>query len=139
MAANFARQLWLKLGSEAAPAVALCLEECRRLGDKPATRFWEQVAVDLRAMMADEALSPCERATELAPAPRTWLAMQRIERYRFRAMQAECKAAGSEAHRDEMLDMAAQWFDLAKQAEQLAKDADLGDVRRNARPIGAKG
>ena len=134
MPTNTARQLRLRLGSEAAPAAALCREECSRLGEKRAERFWTDVADHLRAMMDVEQVSPSPSVGELAPASRTWLIMQRVERYRHRAMQAECKAAGSEAHRGLMLELAAQWLDLAKQAERGARaDKALGDVRRSAR------
>jgi len=120
-----ARRLWQDLGSEAAASVRLCLEECHRIGDETAAIFLNDVAGRLEVVMREDgARAPSETSVDcskLSPASRVWVLMQRIEWYRHRAMQAECSAAGSEAHREEMLDLALQWLDLARQAELFAK------------------
>jgi len=47
--------------------------------------------------------------------------MQRIERYRHRALLA-ARAAGPETHRAQLIDIATQWLELACEAERLAMD-----------------
>jgi len=48
--------------------------------------------------------------------------MQRIERYRHRAMEA-ARAAGTEAHQPQMLEIATHWLELAREAEALAMES----------------
>ncbi|MBV9995739.1 MAG: hypothetical protein JO127_11060 [Caulobacteraceae bacterium] len=132
-AENAARQLWMRLGSEAAPAVALCLEDCKRLGLGWALRFWTDVARRLQAIGRDQEGSPGGREVDPAASSRIWLCMQRVERYRHRALQAENLAARSPAQRAELLEVAAEWLDLAKQAERVARQAEtVGEAHRHA-------
>jgi hypothetical protein len=94
----------------------------------------------LQAFLRDEEDSAGKHQGDLVtPASRTWLSMQRIERYRYRAIQVARQAAGSDAHRGELLDIVAQWLDLARQAERLAQDADaLPAGRASAPPTGGR-
>jgi hypothetical protein len=48
--------------------------------------------------------------------------MQRIERYRHRAMEA-ARAAGSETLQPQMLEIATHWLELAREAEALAMES----------------
>lgn len=50
-------------------------------------------------------------------------------------MLAERKAARSDALRGELLDIVAQWLDLAHQAERLAKNASSGDFHETTRRL----
>jgi hypothetical protein len=59
----------------------------------------------------------------------------RAERYRQRAMNAEHKAAlGSDPFRREMMDVAAQWQDLARQAQAL-DDIAMGRLLADGTPV----
>lgn len=124
-AENTARRLRLSLGAEAAQAVALCLEDCRRTGDEVATGYWSDVAARLEGLTdsACEAAAEPPADNELTPAGPSWILMQRIERYRHRAMQAARQVAGSESHQAEMIDIVLHWLSLARQIELLTKDA----------------
>jgi hypothetical protein len=140
MTAETARRLVLTLGSEAAQAVELCLEDCRRVGDEVATRYWAEVAAQLRGLKDCNTPAEASCAEPLSPAARDWRLMQRVERYRHRAMQAERRVAGSEAHQAEMLDIALQWLELAQQTELLTEDVDaVANVYRVSRSRAASG
>jgi hypothetical protein len=59
--------------------------------------------------------------------------MQRIEYYRHRAEKAEARCTrGSEALRDEMVEVAGHWRDLAREIEHL--DALYGATARANSP-----
>jgi hypothetical protein len=139
-----ARRLSLTLGSDAGGAVALCLEDCRRLGDTTAARYWTDVAARLPAEVGSRSASPDGAACapkELTPDGRSWVLMQRIERYRHRAMQIERQMAGSDTHQADMLDIALQWLELARQSELLTRDVDellVAPPPRRAQAIGRR-
>jgi hypothetical protein len=124
MSVATAEQLLRGLGPEAVPAVKVCVEECRRLGDEGATRFWRDVEAQLESMAdSEEAPLADERdgADDVYFRRRRWMLMQKVELYRRRAMNAELLAGGSENHRQEMIDLALQWFELSRQYEWLAE------------------
>jgi hypothetical protein len=125
MPAATATVLTQELGPEAPEAIALCIEECRRLGNDVAERFWREVAKELENTR-EESGAPCDLNGQ-APANdvyfrrRRWAYMQKAEGHRHRGLIALQQAGGSEALRSDLLEMALQWFDLARQYEWLAE------------------
>lgn len=108
-----AQNLVRELGEHATAMAALRAEDCRGAVDPDGVRHWLAVARRIDAILADE-----------APASSAWRLMQRIEFYRHRATQAERKAdCGAEELRQDMIDIAMQWRDLAMQAQLLAETA----------------
>jgi hypothetical protein len=125
MPAATAAVLVEELGPEAPGAVALCIEECRRLGHGEAERFWREVAHELRSTSEDggaardhDGQAP---ASDLYFRKRRWGYMQKAEAHRRRGLIALQRAGGSEHLRSDLLDMALQWLDLARQYEWLAE------------------
>ena len=115
-----ARRLWIRLGRDGITSVRDFVEGCERHGDEAAARFWAEVASELEAIAEREGVS-CAMQTSLG-GPGTWRLMQRIERYRHRAMEA-ARAAGPEALRAQTVLIATHWLELAREAEALAMEA----------------
>lgn len=120
---HVAAQLWFRLEREAVTAARAFIEGCESFGDEAAARFWSDVAVQLQAMAdnSDSVSGPdaAAAAPGEATSSSTWHRM--IERYRHRAVQA-ARAAGAEARRTQMVEIAAHWFELAREAEVLARE-----------------
>jgi len=124
MACATAEQLARELGPEAIGAVEQCAEECRRLGEEASASFWLGVKAELEQMPDGEDEPPQSQrdaGRDVFFRRRRWLLMQKGELFRNRAMNAERLAAGTETHRQEMIDMAMQWFELSRQYEWLAE------------------
>ncbi len=121
-----AERLLGELGPHALSTVSLCIEECRRLDDKAAEGFWREVKARVESAELAEDIPPPARCdtpeADLESKRRRWVLMQKAELYRHRAMKAECAAGGSERHRREMIDLALQWFELARQYVWMAED-----------------
>jgi hypothetical protein len=122
-----AEQVLRELGPEAVEAVKDCVENCRRLGDELAAKFWQDVERQLVSMVDDDrdglAEARDQRSSDVYFRRRRWMLMQKAEAYRQRAMNAERSAGGgSEHNRQDMIDIAMQWFELARQYDWLASD-----------------
>jgi hypothetical protein len=118
------QQLLRELGPEAVEAVKVCVEECRRLGDERAACFWRGVEAELKSMGSSGGPRASEQtatADDVRFARRRWMFMQKVELYRRRAMNAERLAGGSEHLRQSMIDIALQWFELARYYERMAE------------------
>jgi len=113
-----ARNLVRELGGHASAVAALRAEGCRAAVDVDGVVHWLEVARRIDALLAGET----------APSA-AWRMMQRIELYRHRATQAERRAAldaeelGAGELRQALIEIAAQWRDLALQAQLLAERA----------------
>ena len=115
-----ARRLWLRLGRDGIASVRDFVEGCERHGDEAAARFWAEVAGEFQALADREGASSAPETAFAGRGP--WRLMQRIERYRHRAMEA-ARAAGPEALRAQMVLVATHWLELAREAEALAKES----------------
>ena len=91
-----ARRLWIRLGRDGITSVRDFVEGCERHGDAAAARFWADVASELEEIAEREGALTAMEAPLGGRGP--WRLMQRIERYRHRAMEA-ARAAGPEASR----------------------------------------
>jgi hypothetical protein len=132
MEVDVAEQLWRRLGRKAAATVDLCISDCQRLNDDAATRFWISVADQLQAKAGADTSRPEQdlfaHDGDPASGGRNWILMQRIERYRHRALRVEHLVARSEANRLEMIEIVAQWLELADEALRLARVAEQSDA-----------
>ncbi len=94
--------------------VASRAEDARRTADQPRLQHWRDVAHSL--------LTLAEESGPEGDPGRLWAWIRRIEFYRHRAQDLERKAvSGTEALRDERIELAAQWRDLALQAQLLVE------------------
>lgn len=137
-AERIAQNLVRQLGDHASAVAAARAEGRRRDGDLPGVRLWVRVAHCVEAILAEQAedAPPPPGRTE---SPRLfWRLMQRIELYRHRAAAAEQKAAaGSDAARQEMLDIAAQWRELALQVQLMAEGDSEPEAPQRRRQSGS--
>ena len=121
LAKETAQKLCERVGAEATTAARTCQEDCQRLGDAKAAEFWAEVAQQLGRLSQTNGERSTTQPPPLTQGAARWRYMQLVERYRHRAMQAEAKAGGSEAFRGEMIEIALDWLELARQAELLAR------------------
>ena len=127
-AADIAVQLHNELGEGAFSFVSARVEEARHACDERRVRLWKDVARELV-----QAARSRQGENGRGVSGSFWGLMQRIEYYRHRADEVERKAAAApEAYRDDMLDLAVQWRDLALHADLQARisgvtaDTDIG-------------
>ena len=115
--ADIATKLHDELGVDAFSFVSSRVEEARQVCDERGVRLWKEVAAELLK------LGPGARNFDgRSGANRLWGVMQRIEYYRHRATEVELKAAAApEAYRQDMLELAGQWRDLALYADLQAR------------------
>ncbi len=114
-ASDIAKGLRDELGQGAFSFVSVRVEEARQACDQQAVRAWNDVASELLAL-GERARSGDRGGAFL------WALMQRIEYYRHRATEVERKAAAApEAYRQDMLELAVQWRDLALHADLQAQ------------------
>lgn len=128
-----ARRLYDQLGDTARLPVQARSDELDRAGDHNGAAFWRGVDRALRLMV-----TPQTHAPEAVPEPglrRERLDSLHAQEYLRRAMAAEARAASArDGQRQEMLDIAFQWYDLALQAQSLA-DARAALRAANAAPV----
>lgn len=119
-AAEIAESLYAELGQGALSVVSARVEAARQASDAADLRLWNDVA---RTLLALDRRVRGEAADYVGES--LWGFMQRIEYYRHRAAEAERKAAAApEAYRQDMLELAGQWRDLALHADlQSRSDA----------------
>jgi hypothetical protein len=112
--AEIAKRLYAELGQGAVSVVSARVEVARQASDAADVTHWNEVAQTLLALGgrgASDAL---------------WGFMQRIEYYRHRAAEVERKAAAApEAYRQDMLELAVQWRDLALHADLQARSSGI--------------
>jgi hypothetical protein len=133
-AERIAQNLVRQLGDHASTVAAGRAEGRRREGDLEGVRLWVRVAKRIEAILAEQAGEVVAPPQPTAPPRSFWRLMQRIERYRHRALAAEQKAAtASDAGREELLDIAAQWRDLALQTQLMVEDEAVPDAARSQR------
>jgi hypothetical protein len=115
-AAEIAERLDREFGPDALSFVGARVEEARQASDQEAVRLWNDVGRRLAL------LAPRARGAKEADGPSAlWGFMQRIEYCRHRATQLERKAVTApDAYRQDMVDLAIQWRDLALHADLLA-------------------
>jgi hypothetical protein len=111
--ADTALHLRDELGSSAFSFASSRVEEARQASDQLGVRHWNDVAHELLAL---------DRLPEQGgrrPQQRSfWRLMQRVEYYRHKATLAEQKAAAApDSCRQDMLELARQWRDLALHAD----------------------
>lgn len=126
--ADIAIKLHDELGEGAFSFASARVEEARQVCDDRGVRLWKDVGAELVK------LGPTARADEgKSGASSLWGVMQRIEYYRHRASEVERKAAAApDAYRQDMLELAVQWRDLALHADLQARlsvaNASLKDI-----------
>lgn len=102
-----------ELGHGSLSFAGVLAEEARLGSNLEHARLWDEVARELAAL--DRRGDGGERRE---PRGSVWGLMQRIEYYRHRAAEVERKAtAAPEACRDDMLEVAEEWRDLALLAD----------------------
>ncbi len=115
-AAEIAERLYDELGHGAVSVVSTRVEDARQAGDAGEVRFWIDVAQTLLTLVRPAGGDRANASEAL------WGFMQRIEYYRHRAAEVERKAAAApEAYRQDMLELAGQWRDLALHADLQAR------------------
>jgi hypothetical protein len=114
--AEIAERLYAEFGQGAVSIVSARVEAARQASDAADVRLWNDVA---RTLLALDRRVRGEAAG--CRGPSLWAFMQRIEYYRHRAAEVERKAAAApEAYRQDMLELAGQWRDLALHADLQA-------------------
>jgi hypothetical protein len=117
-AIQIALHLRHELGRGAFSFVRALAEEARQGSSGEVVRLWNDVARELAALEQHDVGS--QRTAP--PLNSEWGLMQRIEYYRHRAAEAERKAADApEASRNDMLELAEEWRDLALLADVQAR------------------
>jgi hypothetical protein len=110
-----AQDLHAELGQSAFSFVSSRVEEARQASDLSAVQAWNDVGSELLAL--GRRLQGDDRRGSFP-----WALMQRIEYYRHRASEVERKAvAAPEAYRQDLLEVAAHWRDLALHAALQAQ------------------
>jgi hypothetical protein len=114
--AEIAESLYAELGPGALSVVSGRVEAARQASEAENVRLWNDVA---RLLLALDRQVRGEAAA--CAGSSLWAFMQRIEYYRHRAAEVERKAAAApEAYRQDMLELAGQWRDLALHADLQA-------------------
>jgi len=125
---DIAQSLHDELGEGAFSFVSIRVEAARQASDQWAVRTWNDVASELLAI-GERPRNGDRRGASL------WALMQRIEYYRHRATEVERQAAAApEAYRQDMLELAVQWRDLALHADLQAQ---LGGENASATNTGS--
>jgi hypothetical protein len=115
--ADIAIQLHNELGEGAFSFVSARVEEARQTRDERGVRLWKDVARELV-----QAARSVRNENGSSVSGSFWGLMQRIEYYRHRAAEVERKAAAApDAYREDMLELAVQWRDLALHADLQAR------------------
>jgi hypothetical protein len=115
--ADIAARLQDDLGPSAFSFVSTRVEEARQASDQRRVRHWQDVANELLILGGG-----AQRGARRASGGSLWELMQRVEYYRHRATQAEQKAAmAPKAYRQDILELAGQWRDLALYADLQAR------------------
>jgi hypothetical protein len=123
-AADVAIRLHGELGQGAFSFVSIRVEEARQACDQRGVQLWNDVARELLTL---------GRRSSGGATGSVWGLMQRIEYYRHRATEVERKAATApEAYRDDMLELAVQWRDLALHADVQARLSDASTTPEDA-------
>ena len=121
---EIAESLYAEMGERAVSVVSVRVEAARQASDTADVRLWNDVAQALLTLVR-----PAGGDDGRASAPASaslWAFMQRIEYYRHRAAEVERKAAAApEAYRQDMLELAGQWRDLALHADLQARAAGV--------------
>ena len=123
--AEIAESLYAEMGQHAVSVVSGRVEAARQASDVADVRLWNEVAQALMTLVQpaggdDGGAAPATASASL------WGFMQRIEYYRHRAAEVERKAAAApEAYRQDMLELAGQWRDLALHADLQARAAGV--------------
>jgi len=125
-AADIAIKLHDELGEGAFSFTSARVEEARQVCDERSVRLWKDVAAELVKLGRGV-------REQSAGSNSLWGLMQRIEYYRHRASEVERKAADApEPYRQDMLELAGQWRDLALHADLQARlnaaSASLKDI-----------
>jgi hypothetical protein len=120
-AAEIAESLYAEFGQGAVSVVSARVEAARQACEVADVGLWNDVARMLLALdrrVRSEAAGCPGRSPD---GQSIWAFMQRIEYYRHRAAEVERKAAAApEAYRQDMLELAGQWRDLALHADLQA-------------------
>ena len=125
-AIDVAMRLHGELGPEAFSFVSTRVEEARQAAGQRGVQFWNDVATELLTL---------DRCAGEGGARSVWGLMQRIEYYRHRASEVERKAATApEAQRDDLLELAGHWRDLALHADLQARLSGKGGVQAARSP-----
>jgi hypothetical protein len=120
-AAEIAESLYAEMGRRAVSVVSARVEAARQACDAADVRLWHDVAETLVTLVRPEA-----GENGRAAAGSLWGFMQRIEYYRHRAAEVERRAAAApEAYREDMLELAGHWRDLALHADLQARSAGV--------------
>jgi hypothetical protein len=120
-AAEIATSLHAEMGQRAVSVVSARVEAARQACDAADMRLWHEVAEALATLVCPEDGERGRCASEAL-----WGFMQRIEYCRHRAEEFERKAAAApEAYRQEMLELAGQWRDLALHTDLQARSSGV--------------
>jgi PAS domain S-box-containing protein len=133
-AAQIAKRLKAEVGDDALSFVAMRAEEARQASDQDGVELWNEVARRLATLAQPRrGADRPKRSGQIL-----WWFMQRIEHFRHRAARAERQAAtASDEGRQEMIDLAMGWRELALQADLLARGIDKSLARHLATPPAA--
>lgn len=119
-AAEIAERLYAELGHGAVSLVSARVEAARQACELADVRLWIDVAQTLLTLVRR-----VEGVGGRCASEALWGFMQRIEYYRHRAAEVERRAAAApEAYRQDMLELAGQWRDLALHADLQARSGD---------------
>jgi len=120
-AAVIAERLYHELGQGAVSVVSNRVEAARQACDAADVRLWIDVARKLLRLVSPVGCGGGGDASEAL-----WGFMQRIEYCRHRAAEFERKAAAEpEAYRQDMLELAGQWRDLALHTDLQARSGGV--------------
>jgi hypothetical protein len=120
-AAEIAASLYAEMGQRAVAVVSARVEAARQASDAADVGLWHDVAETLVTLAP-----PDGGENGRAAAGSLWGFMQRIEYCRHRAEEFERKAAAApEAYRQDMLELAGQWRDLALHTDLQARSGGI--------------
>lgn len=120
-AAAIAERLYHEVGQGAVSVVSERVEAARQACDGADVRLWIDVARKLLTHASPAGGDAGRDASEAL-----WGFMQRIEYCRHRAAEFERKAAAApEAYRQDMLELAGQWRDLALHTDLQARSGGV--------------
>jgi hypothetical protein len=114
-----AKELVLLLRHDELSVLGVLAEASRRESNLEAVERWTRLARYLHDAMIEGTPSA------EAPTDALWRKMQMVERCRHRARQVErqVQSANSDQQRQEMIDIAAHWWDLATMVELVREEA----------------